>query len=350
MSQNSNSPFETSTSTQAPQGQPAGPPQVGDLYQANKAASQQVLDYQKMMPALGMTPLPKAKSSGSFGIMGPPLLLLTLLIVPPVAALLYDKLWHFGNMLIFSALAFGLLVGFAMYPAIHFGKVRNKAMAVIMGAIIGFAAFVGAMGLEAWGYRSQFVDYDVASLVKSKGVQPQQARQMAEAYYTPFNMTKTYWEERSAAGMTITSSKTRSQSQISGTIFWVLQGLELGLATLITAGLAAFFAGRRYSDEFDRWYNTKLLGSVHAANFQELMNAANSGDWAKVRACIGSEKSSSQVGAQLDVAYLPEKPGGWLTISAKVHKNKGLQPIFTQELTNEEMKAAWPAFPAPANS
>jgi hypothetical protein len=348
MSQNSNSPFESSTSDKAPQGQQPAPLQINDLYQANKAASQQVIDYQTMMPALGMTPLPKAGATGGFGLIGPPLLLLTLLVVPPMAALLYDKLWHFGNMLIFSALALGVLVGFAMYPAIHFGKVRNKVMAVIVGGLVGLASIVGAMGLEAWGYRDQFVNDDVAFLVKSRGMQPQQAKQMVEAHYTPFNMTKTYWEERGAAGMTITSSKTRTQSQISGTTFWVLQGLEVAMVTIIVAGLAAFFAGRRYSDEFDRWYNTKLLGSVHAANFQELMAAANSGDWARVRSCIGSEKSSSQVGAQLDVAYLPQKPGGWLTISAKVHKNKGLQPIFTKELTDEEMKAAWPAFPAPA--
>ncbi|RYG69523.1 hypothetical protein EON80_09630, partial [bacterium] len=155
MSQNSNSPFESSTSdspTTAPRPsltKAAPTPQVHDLYQANKEASAQVLQDQRLMPALGMTPLPKYRPSGRIGALGIPLLLFTLLLVPLWAAFLYDKLWHFRNMAFFSAIALGVLVGFATYPAIHFGKVRNRAVAGILGAIIGFATFTGAMGLEA---------------------------------------------------------------------------------------------------------------------------------------------------------------------------------------------------------
>lgn len=351
MSQNSNSPFDSSTSESAPVAKPAAPPQLKDLYEANKAASEQHLQESKMtMPALGMMPLPKVRPSGRLGPLGAPLLLLTLLVLPLLAAFLYNTLWQFGNLLVFSAIGLGVLVGFAMYPAIHFGKVRNRAVAGVLGAIIGFATYGSAMGLEAWGYRSQFVADDINYLTKAQGVAPAKAKSMVEAHYTPLNMATTYWQERATAGVTLTSSRTRSSSQVTGTTFWVLQGLELVLVTIIGMGMAIFFAGRRYSEEFNRWYNTKLLGSVHAANFEELMAAAHNSDWARARQCIGSEKSSSQVGAQLDVAYLPEKPGGLLTISAKVHKNKGLEPIFERELSNEEMKAAWPAFPAPATA
>lgn len=61
-------------------------------------------------------------------------------------------------------------------------------------------------------------------------------------------------------------------------------------------------------------------------------------------------KEGGQVGVCLDVAYLPEKLGGLRTISAKVHMNQGLEPIFDKELSHEELKVAWPALPAPTAS
>lgn len=298
-----------------------------------------------MAPALGLATVPGYKPSGKTGALAAPLLLLSLLVVPVIGAVLYDKLWHFGGFVIFSQLFLGALVGAMLFPAMHFGKIRNTVLAGILGGLIGAATLLGAMAFEAWGFRPQYIAGESAYIAQKYRLSPQKARAAAEGFYTPANTIKFYWLDRAQAGMSVSSTRSRSTSQISGTMFWVVEGVELLLVTLLAAVVALSFAQRRFSEEFKRWAVSKSLGSVHPLQVAPLLEAAQAGDFGKVRVFGSGGKTEGQAGAQIHAYYIPEKSGGTVSIKAITNKNKGLQPIFEREVTNEEMKALWPEFP-----
>ncbi len=318
-------------------------PSTGDLFAANKA-----INAQTMAPAqgLGLSVVPTYRPSGKIGALALPLWLLSLLVVPVTCALLYENLWHFGRLMIFSQMFLGALAGGLLYPAVQWGKVRNTVLAGVLGALIGAATFAGAMALEAWNFRPQYIAGETAYIAQKYKVSPAKARAAAEGFYTPQNTLKFYWLDRAQAGMTMTSSRSRSSSQISGTAFWVVEGLELALVTIIGALIPAQLAARRFSEERNRWYLAKSFGAVHPLNFAPLMAAAQQSDFATVGQLAPGGKQEGGSAAQLNAYYLPEKAGGIVCIKAVANKNKGMQAVFEREVSDAEMRALWPAFPA----
>ncbi|PQV65100.1 hypothetical protein B1R32_102107 [Abditibacterium utsteinense] len=324
----------------SPQESPKNAPAAGDLFAANKA-----INAQSMAPAQGFPAVPAYKPSGKVGALALPLALLSLLILPALGALLYDKLWHFGGFLIFSQLALGALVGALLYPAVHWGKIRNTVLAGILGGLVGAATFFGAKAFEAWQFRPEYIEGESAYIAQRYHLSPQKARAAAEGFYTPANTLKFYWLGRAQVGMSISSTRTRSTSQISGTMFWVVEGVELLLVTLLATVVALSLTQRRFNEEFNRWFISKGLGTTHPLHLAPLLQSLQAGDYAgAAQYKIAASKDNAQ-GPQISAAYIPEKAGAVLTVKAK--SNKGMQTVFERDLSNDEMRAFWPTFPAP---
>ncbi|HEX8549979.1 MAG TPA: hypothetical protein VF681_00350 [Abditibacteriaceae bacterium] len=314
-----------------------------DIFRANEA-----LNVQKLMPAAGWPTVDSYKPSGKMGALGFPLLLASLIVFPPLAALLYEKLWHFGGLLAFSAIALGVFVGALMLVSVRLGKVRKPILAGVLGAIIGLATFSGTMVLEAQKYRTAYIAADAAYLMKAKKIKEQQALDLTTQFYTPANMTRVYWQDRATQGVTLTSSRRQTQSQISGSTFWALKALELALVTACAGGIAANAASRRFSEEYDMWYSSKLIYEVHPLHVGQFLDELHAGNF-EAAARIGALPSAEKLhGALATVSYLKEKPGAVLTVKATTNKNKPLQPIYEQALSSEEAHAFWPQFPVAA--
>ncbi len=316
-------------------------PTASDLFRSN-----QTLNVESLTPTLGWPTVASYRPSGKVGPLGWPLLLLSLFLVPLVSGFLYEKLWHFGEFLIFSSIALGALVGALLFLPVHFGKVRNPLLAAILGCIIGAATFGTSMFLQAQQHRDTYIAYETEYLVKTKGVKPQQARDAVTKFYTPLNMTRYYWQDRAQAGVTLTSSRRRGQSQLSGGMFWALEGLEFFLVALCGGFLARYAAKRRFSEDTTEWFTTKAVYGISPLYVGPFMQSLDENDFDKARR-IAATTAGQQVGAQAVVSYLKEKSGGILTIKARTHKNKEMQPIWERELSNTELKTFWSEFPMP---
>jgi hypothetical protein len=315
------------------------------LFAANKNANART-----MMPALGMPIVAGYRPSGRVGVLAFPLALLALVVVPTLSAWLYLSLWHFGHMLLLSQILLGVAAGVMLFPVVHVGKMRSPVMAGTLGVLIGLATFLGAMGWEAWQFRPQYIAGESTYLANKYHLSPQKARAATEKFYTPTNTIKFYWMDRASAGLTVTSSHGGGASHMGGALFWVVEGCELLLVTVVAALIAVQFSQRRFSEEFNRWFVTKNFGVVHPLHLEPLLDTLRVGNYAHASRFSYYHRKDYPHGPQVSASYLPQKAGAVLTVSAKTDTKKGLQTVFERELTNEEMKTFWPAFPVSTTS
>lgn len=326
--------------TSNPFDNPASTSEASALFAANKNTNTRT-----MMPAQGMPTVAGYHPSGRIGVLALPLMLVSLVVVPALCASLYVSLAHFGHLMLISQILLGVLVGAMLFPVVHLGKMRNPVLAGTLGAIIGAATFLGAAGWEAWQFRPQYIAGESAYLVQKYHISPQQARAATEKFYSPVNTFKFYWLDRASVGLTVTSSSGRGASHMGGSLFWVVEGCELFFVAVVATLMAVQFAQRRFSEENNRWFVTKNFGALHPLHLQPFLDTINAGNYAHAARFSFSPKKDYPHGPQVSVAYLPEKAGGIFTVNAKTDPKKGLQPVFERELSTEEMKTFWPAFP-----
>lgn len=300
-------------------------------------------------PSQALTALRGYKPSGKVGPMGWPLILVTFLMAPGLAAFLYDKTAHFGMGLFSSmwtvligAALLGALIGAAFFPAIHFGKVRNANLAALVGCLAGLIAFSMALSQEASAHRAAVVSAS-APQTTSDATQVQ-----AES---PITATRQYLEQRAQSGLEVTGRRGRG-ANINGKMFWALLGIE-ALLCAIAATLVMYFAvGRRYSEERNCWFISKTPYNVLPHDVPAIVQAANARDWSRVAQIAAASKDPNfkEFKPPLVVHYVPEKPGGILEIRAIADPKQPVATVFESELSNAELQTVWPAFPAPGGA
>ena len=292
--------------------------------------------------------LPGYKPSGKIGRLGLLYLLLTLLILPPLAAFLYVRTAHFGGslfssiyVLVFTSAVLGAVVGAGFYPAIHWGKVRNVPLAVAFGLLAGALALPLAMTIEAMDHREE-----LSNSIQGQRGESSQANTTDPATLSPLQIAQLYWNARAEGGMEVTGRRGR-EANIDGGMFWALTGIQWLLAGL-TAGVGALLlANRRFSEQEDRWFISKTIYSVLPHHLSELIALGSAGDWTRfaVLASQSKDPNFKEFKPQVSVHYLPETPGGILEIRAIPDKSKPIGTVLEHQLTNEQMKIVWPASP-----
>lgn len=150
--------------------------------------------------------------------------------------------------------------------------------------------------------------------------------------------------------MSLSSTRRASVIHLTGALFWAVEILELFLIASLAVAIAATLAGRRFSEEKDKWFVSKAIYSVHPLLMGDLMRARETGACADAVKIGSAATTENQVDGQAQVAHLKEKPVGIVTVKAKTDKNKGLQPVFERELPNADLRVLWPTFPMPNES
>jgi hypothetical protein len=293
----------------------------------------------KILPITGYKP------SGKIGRLALPLLFASLLVLPPLAALLYDRTAHFGGLLfssvwvlVITALLLGAAVGAGFFPAIQWGQVRNIPLAVVFGLLAGALTFPLTMGLEAWSHRDE-----IRTVLQERG--------SPAVELTPQKTAQIYWQARAEGGQEVTGRRGRG-ADISGTMFWALTGIQWLLTALASSVVALLWTNRRYSEPAGRWFVSKTVYNVLPQHLPELIAAGNTGDWQRFAGVASQSKDAQfkEFKPPVAVHYLPGSSGGVLEIRAVTDPKKPVTTVFERELTNEELKVVWPAFPTVSTS
>ncbi|HEX9995953.1 MAG TPA: hypothetical protein VGB45_02330 [Abditibacterium sp.] len=298
------------------------------------------------LDARPLVAVPGYKPSGAVGPLSAPLVFATSLVVPPLAAFLYDKTAHFGTGLFSSmwtvligAALLGALTGAAFFPAIHLGKMRNANLAAFIGLLAGLAAFTMALGIEATEHRDE--------VSRARTVAAQSGVATTFPAQSRLDLTREYLGLRAESGLQVTGRRGRG-ANINGSMFWALLGIE-GLLSAIAATLVMYFsAGRRYSEERNRWFISKTPYNVLPHDVPAIVEAAQNRDFAGVAqiATASKDPNFKEFKPPITIHYVPEKAGGILEIRAIADPKKPVATVYESELSNEELKTVWPAFPA----
>jgi hypothetical protein len=289
-------------------------------------------------PETALQALEGYKPSGKTGPLGIPLLVATLLIVPPLLAWIYNATSHFGGLLFSNAWILiatsgllGLLVGGAFFPAIQWGKIRNPALATVIVLLAALLTFGFSLGHEAWTHRDE-----VRAALQSRN---------ASTQLSPVENAKAYWNLKAEGGQLVTGRRGRG-ANIDGGMFWTLLGLQALIAAVLAAVVGALLAGRRFSEANDRWFASKTLYNILPHHLPEIIAAGNAGDWPRFKALCEASKDPNfkEFKPAVTLYYLSGKPDGIVEIRATVDPKKPITAVFERKLSKDEIKFFWPEF------
>jgi hypothetical protein len=201
------------------------------------------------------------KSSGIAPFPG----ILTVLVYGLVAAAVVggilfaiDHYIGFYLIILFPAVA-GFIVGFVTSQGITAGKIRNAGVAILIGAICGFAT----MGVY------HFLDYQIAfkNDIKNAISQPgsnvkDQVVQLAEDSFLTQEVNQTgfigFLSYQAKQGITITRSSSRNGLTLTNGWAWGYFGLEVLIVLFIVALLASSEASEPFDERSNAWYGSAV--------------------------------------------------------------------------------------------
>ena len=214
---------------------------------------------------------------------------------------------------------------------------RNANLAAFIGLLAGLAAFSIALAVEADSHRAEIAQARAAGLIGT------------EAATSRLGLTQNYLQTRAQTGLEVTGRRGRG-ANISGTMFWALLGIEALLSAIAAILVMYLLAGRRYSEERNRWFISKTPYNVLPHDVPALVEAAQNRDFASVAQIAAASKDPNfkEFKPPVTIHYVPEKAGGILEIRAIADPKKPVATVYESELSNAELQTVWPAFPAPS--
>ncbi len=316
MKEPSNNPFSDPNEPKpAPKGAKAS---VGDIFAANTSANVQPAYY-----ALPTTPKHTVhQSSGRVGSAALPLFVAGV----PLAALsigaLYFWVYQFGNVALFSEMAFGFALGCALWPLIKAGKCRNRAIAVGVATVAALLAYSTFLGLSAWSQREEYVAGFTQAITRRNGLPTAQVRPRVEQFLSPPRYFRLWMQDRAQSGISLVSTDShRIRGASSGTAmtfqgagFWFYLAGQIGLVAIFAILAALGAAGARFNEEKDRWWKKKFFYDVHPAHIDAIVECAQKGDWGMVGKIGRESKIDGNSGAQVAVYTCPPDTEAILSI------------------------------------
>ncbi len=291
--------------------------------------------------------VPASKPSGKIGPLAWPLLLLSLLAMPPILAVLYVKSAHFGvsffgsiYLVVGAALLLGALIGGALFPAIYFGKVRNIALAATVGLLAGTFGYLLALGLEAHEHRVEVAEQTI-TISAFPGPTEEMFRAAADRM-GPLEITRLYWKIQADKGLSV--SRRGTKATVNGGMFVALELIEWLLCAIAAGVVANLLAARRFSEHANRWYRSKTLHSVLPDAVPLLIQAADARDWPRFSEIARASRNPEfkEFKPPVAVHYLGDKPGGLLEIRAVYNPKLPLGTVYEAQISDDELRQLWP--------
>ncbi len=293
-----------------------------------------------------LAPVVGYKPSGKIGALGWPLSLVSLLVIPFLLAFIYVKTNHFGlgsfgliYVVVAAGAILGALVGAAFWPAIQLGKVRNTAFAAALGFLAGTLTYGLQLGLEAQSNRSEIIAAVAPALAKTRNVSESAARQSLESSLTPLKTVQLYWQTQAQSGLEVSGRRGR-EANISGGMFYALEGIEWLLCAIAATLFLNVLAARRFSEVASSWYQSKNLHNVLPDAVPALLEAAGAGEWERFGRLAAAAKNPEfkEFKPPITLYTLPGKPGGILEIKALSDPKKPVEVVYERELSDEEIR------------
>ena len=276
------------------------------------------------------------RPSGRIGTAGFPLLLVWPILVGALGGYVFwISNWH---TLLVSQIVLGFALGFTMFPAIYFGKVRNPRAAATSAVFAALVALLCWHAMAAKELRDEYIGYFTKLAVQAK-VPPSQARARISGMLTPYRTARLYAQDRTAYGVTLTSdSDSRSGgsggTRIVGAWYWLLAFFEFAMTALMAAILAMAWATKRFSEERDRWYRRKLMANVNSAQAMSVLEMLQSGQWSQAGNLARSAKSKE--GFALTIYDCPPQSDGVVTMTTSAGNNQ-THHLFEAEVPAENI-------------
>jgi hypothetical protein len=259
-------------------------------------------------------------------------MLLATLIGAPLVGLLYSYVSQYMNLLFFSQLIAGALLGGLLALAVKMGKCRNPRMAIACGVVGGLLLFSTYLFSNSLRARQQYIEIgslfiSTAKITDRAGkpmqMSPEQAREALSQRYTPLSFFPTYLRMNAASGVTLKGSRSSSSSAggmtIKGTWYWLLLAAELGLVMLAAAAIAQSTSAARFCERCDEWWKTSTVHKTHPDLGEELVARATAGDWQGMRAVVSDKKTNEKNYCHIVLSRCPKCSDGTVAINAAVN-------------------------------
>jgi hypothetical protein len=194
--------------------------------------------------------------------------------------------------LLFPLIA-GAIAGGLLTRGVYAGKVRSPFVAFIVGLMCGILMY-GVYHVVSYyiGFRGDFRNVYVERTGKSPSdteLDTLLNSVMQEDVGDTGIMG--YLKETAKEGITITSTSsygsTRSSDTLKGNLVWGYYAVEILLAGLIAAFMAAGAAGQPFDEDAGEWYGPPMyLAAATGKSRKELLNALKVGDFQQAGALL----------------------------------------------------------------
>ena len=222
---------------------------------------------------------------------------LTALIAGLIAAILMGGILYaiehyagFYLIVLFPAIA-GAVAGFALSKAINITKIRNGAVAGLLGLI----AAIALVGTYHYGkYQLELKD-DARQFLISKNL-PVTDGAVNETT-DEFLKSETgatgfvgFLQLEAQQGISITRSSSSSGIELKGIWYWVYSAVEFGVVLFVIAGIASAAASEPFNEAQQQWYGSaQVILSAPAVNAKLLETALKSGAFEDAGALLQRE-------------------------------------------------------------
>jgi hypothetical protein len=255
------------------------------------------------------------------------------LIGAPLIGLLYSYVSQYMNLLFFSQLIAGAMLGGLLALAIKTGKCRNPRMAIACGVVGGLLLFSTYLFANSMRTRNEYLAVmgqfmsSATNIIDRSGkplrMNAEQAREALNQRITPLRFFPTYLRMNAASGVTLRGSRSSSSSSsgitVQGTWYWVLLAAELGLVMLAAAGIAQSSSAARFCERCDEWWKTSTVHKTHPDLGGELVARAQAGDWQGMRAVVSDQKTNEKNYCHIVLSCCPKCSDGTVAINAAVN-------------------------------
>jgi hypothetical protein len=271
------------------------------------------------------------KPSGLFGANAPVMMLVATLLGAPLIGLLYSFISQYMNLLLFSQLIVGAMLGGLLALAIKTGKCRNARMAIACGVVGGLLLFSTYLFTNSLRARKEYIEFGshliAASNVTDRSGKPlrmsaEQARATLNRRVTPLRFFPTYLRMNAESGVTLRGSRSSSSTggiTVQGPWYWVLLAAELGLVMLTASAIAQSSSTARFCERCDEWWKTSTVHKTHPDLGEQLVARAQAGDWQGLRAVVSDKKTNEKNFCHVALSRCPKCSDGTIAINSTVN-------------------------------
>ena len=203
-----------------------------------------------------------------------------------------DHYAGFYLIVVFPAVA-GAVTGFALAKAVNLGKVRNGAVAALLGLI----AAIALVGTYHYGkYQLELKD-DARQFLISKNL-PVTDKAVNETT-DEFLKSETgavgfvgFLQLEAQQGISITRGSSSNGLELKGVWYWVYTAVEFGIVLAVIAGIAWAAAIEPFNEAQQQWYGPEqVILTAPGANAQPLETALKSGAFEEAGALLQRDPS-----------------------------------------------------------